>query len=137
MRTRPRLVLDTNALVSRLLLPASIPGQAVRKAIDEGQILLSEPVLEELAGVLARPKFDLYVSIADRQQFLRLLYRVAQMVVIVHRVRECRDPKDDKPLELALNGEGHVIVSGDGDLLALHPFRGVRIITPRAYLTAD
>lgn len=134
MRDRQRVVLDTNALVSRLLLPASVPGMAVRKAIDEAEILLSEPVLEELAAVLARPKFDSYVSIEDRQQFLRLLHRVAEMVVIVHRIRECRDPRDDKLLELALNGEAHAVVTGDDDLLALHPFRGIPIVTPRVYL---
>lgn len=137
MRPRPRLVFDTNALVSRLLLPASVPGLAVRKAIDEAQILLSEPVLDELAEVLARPKFDPYVTVEDRQQFLRLLYRVVEMVPIFHQVRACRDPRDDKVLDLALNGEARAIVTGDDDLIALDPFRGIRIVTPRAYLAED
>lgn len=137
MRPRPRLVFDTNALVSRLLLPASVPGLAVRKAIDEAQILLSEPVLDELAEILARPKFDPYVTVEDRQQFLRLLYRVVEMVPIFHQVRACRDPRDDKVLDLALNGEARAIVTGDDDLIALDPFRGIRIVTPRAYLAED
>ena len=136
MRVRPRVVLDTNALVSRLLLPASVPGRAVRKAVDEAQVLISEPVLEELADVLARPKFDAYVSIEDRQEFLRLLGRIVEMVPIVHTVRACRDPRDDKVLELALNGEANAIVTGDADLLALNPYRGIPILTPARYLDA-
>ena len=34
-----RIVVDTNALISRLLLPRSVPGDAVRKAADTGQLL--------------------------------------------------------------------------------------------------
>ncbi len=46
----------------------------------------------------------------------------------------CRDPDDDKFLELALNGEADLIVTGDDDLLALHPFHSIPIVTPAAYL---
>ena len=50
-------------------------------------------------------------------------------------VRECRDPKDDKFLELALNGRADLIITGDADLLVLNPWRGIEIVTPREYLT--
>lgn len=129
-----RIVVDTNALISRLLLPRSVPGEAVRKAADTGQLLVSEPTLAELAGVLARPKFTPYVTIKDRQQFIRLLGRVAEMVPITHIIRACRDPKDDKFLELAVNGGAQLIITGDKDLLVLNPFRGIPIITPAQYL---
>jgi len=134
MRLRERLVADTNALISRLLLPSSIPGQAVRKAVDNGLLLVSEATMEELADVLARPKFDRYISLEDRQQFLRLLGRLAEFVPIVYPVRACRDPKDDKFLEVALNGKAAVILSGDSDLLALHPWQGIPILSPAEYL---
>jgi len=49
-------------------------------------------------------------------------------------VNVCRDPKDDRILELALNGDAGVIVTGDMDLLVLDPFRGVRIVTPTEFL---
>ena len=49
---------------------------------------------------------------------------------------DCRDPKDDKYLELALAAGADMIVSSDGDLLALHPWRGVRILRPAEYLAA-
>ena len=134
MTARERLVIDTSALVSRLLLPASLPARAVRKAVAEGQLLVSDATLLELADVLARARFDPYVTLAERQQFLRLLGRIAERIPIVHSIRACRDPKDDKFLELAVNGEGRLIITGDADLLALHPFRGVDILTPARYL---
>ena len=131
---RQRLVLDTNALVSRLLVPSSVPARAVDRALVEGQPLASEATLEELAAVLARPKFDAYVSIEDRQEFLRLLGRLLEIVPIVHTIQACRDPRDDKFLELAINGEAELIVSGDEDLHSLNPFRGIAILRPRDYL---
>ena len=134
MRASKSIVLDTNALVSRLLLPGSVPAQAVRKAVQEADILMSEATLNELADVLARAKFDPYVSIEERQEFIRLLGRIVDIVPIVYAVYECRDPRDNKFLEVAVNGEADLIVSGDDDLLVLSPFRGVGIVSPAAYV---
>jgi putative PIN family toxin of toxin-antitoxin system len=135
MKDRPRVVVDTNALVSRLLLPASIPGQAVNKAVDEAQLLISEATLEELADVLARAKFDPYITIEERQEFLRLLGRIAETVQVIHTIRACRDARDDRFLELAVNGEASLIITGDADLLELDPFQDIPIITPASYLS--
>ena len=134
MKARDRIVLDHNALISRLLVPASIPARAVRKAVDTHQLLVLEATLVEFADVLSRPKFDRYVTVAERQEFLRLLGRIAELVPIIYTVRACRDPKDDKILELAVNGAAALIATGDQDLLALNPFHGTTIITPAAYL---
>jgi putative PIN family toxin of toxin-antitoxin system len=134
MRDRPRIILDTNTLVSRLLVAESIPAQAVRKAVDTGLVLVSEATMDELADVLSRRKFDRYISIDDRLGFLRLLGRVAEMVPIIYPIRACRDARDDKFLELAVNGSAALIVTGDADLLALHPFQGIAIISPADYL---
>ena len=135
MNARERVVVDTNTLISRLLLPGSIPGQAVRKAVAEDQLLASDDTIMELADVLARPKFDPYMTVDERREFLRLFDRIAERVPIIHVVRACRDPKDDKFLELAVNGSAHLIMTGDADLLALHPFRGIDILSPAGYLT--
>ncbi len=134
MKARTRVVVDTNVLLSRLLVPGSVPAQAVRRAVEQGQILAGEATLEELAGVLSRPKFDRYLTVSERQQFLRLFMRIAQWVPILHPVQACRDPRDDKFLALAVNGEAGVIITGDQDLLVLDPFRDVRILEPAAYL---
>ncbi len=134
MTPRPRVVIDTNALVSRLLLPSSVPARAVRLAVMRGQILASDATLTELAEVLGRSKFDRYVSIEERQAFLRLFNRIAERVEVIHVVRACRDPRDDKFLELAANGQADWIVSGDRDLQAMHPFRGIPVLTPAVFV---
>jgi uncharacterized protein len=133
-KARARVVVDTNALISRLLLPRSIPGQAVRKAVADCQLLASDATIMELADVLGRPKFDPYITIRERQEFLRLFNRIAERIPITRVIQICRDPKDDKFLELAVNGAAQLIITGDADLLALHPFHGVEILTPARYL---
>jgi putative PIN family toxin of toxin-antitoxin system len=134
MSERRRIVVDTNTLVSRLLLPRSVPTQTVRRAADEGRLLVSEATLGELAEVLARAKFDPYVALEERREFLRLLGRIAELVPIRHRVRACRDPKDDRFLELAVNGKADLIVSGDRNPLDMGTFQGIPIVTAAAYL---
>jgi putative PIN family toxin of toxin-antitoxin system len=108
---------------------------AIRKAVDTAQLLVSEATLEELADVLGRAKFDSYVTVRDRLEFLRYLSRVVEVISVIHRIHACRDPRDDKFLELAVNGQASLIVTGDKDLLALNPFREKPIITAAAYLT--
>lgn len=134
MRRRERIVLDTNVLISSQLLPASLSDWAVRQAGNNGVLLVSDATMNELADVLSQPKFDRYISLEDRREFLRLLARVAEFVPIVYPVRECRNPKDDKFLEVALNGKADMILTGDRALLSLHPWRGIAILSPRAYL---
>ena len=132
--TRARVVVDTNVLVSRLILPQSLPAKALSRAALEARLLISEATMYELADALARPKFDRYVSVEDRKGFLQLLGHIAEFVPVIQLVRECRDPKDDKFLDVALNGRADVIITGDADLLALHPWRRVAILSPADYL---
>jgi uncharacterized protein len=129
-----RWVLDSNLLVSRLLAPSGTAARAVDSALETGVLLVSEETLAELARVLARPRFDPYVSPTEREQFLRLLGGVARVVHITRRLQACRDPKDDKFLDVAINGEADAIVTGDTDLLVLHPFHGVPIVTAATFL---
>lgn len=131
------MVVDTGVLVSRLLVPRSTPAEAVRRAVDKCQLLVSEGTLDELADVLARPKFDAYVSLDDRQEFVRRLLRVAEVVEIIRPIQACRDPRDDKFIGLAVNGNAEFIVTGDQDLLVLDPFQGVRIVAPADFLAAS
>ena len=134
MATRKRIVVDTNLLVSRLLLPGSVPGEAVRRAESEGVVLASRETLGELADVLGRRKLDAYVGIEQRQKYMSLLQRTVDVVAVAHVVRVCRDPGDDKFLELALSGNADLILTGDRDLLALHPFRGIPIVSAGDYV---
>ncbi len=130
-----RCVCDTNVLVSLLLRRQSTPALAVARALTgSGKLLASPATLGELDEVLMRPKFDRYVSRAVRAQFLIDLMPVIELVRPEARIRACRDPRDDKFLELAAHGRADTIITGDADLLALHPFHGVAILSPQAFL---
>ncbi len=65
------------------------------------------------------------------------LVRLGVVVAPTVPVNDCRDAKDDKYLELALAAKAATIVSSDQDLLVLHPWRGVQILRPAAYLAAS
>ena len=136
MRSEPRCVFDTNVLVSALMFDRSKPARAFFVALRVGEVLVSADVISELSDVLGREKFRRYVNEEERGRFLRSLLREAKLVGIQETVRACRDPKDDKFLELAVNGDADCIVSGDDDLLTLGPFRGIRILTPDGFLEA-
>ena len=110
MKARKRIVLDSNTLVSRLPVPSSVPAQAVRKALREADILMSEATIAESVEVLGRKKFDPYVSLEDRQELIRLLVKIVDIVPIGSAVTACRDPKDNKILEVAVNGEADLII---------------------------
>ncbi len=130
-----RCVCDTNVLVSLLLRPGGTPGQAFTRAVrDGGKLLVSKATLVELDDVLSRPKFDRYVSRATRSQFLVDLMPLMELIPPSLPIRACRDPRDDKFLEVAVHGDADALVTGDDDLLALDPFHGVAILTPQDFL---
>jgi uncharacterized protein len=130
-----RYILDTGVLVSALLLPRSVPRQAVDRAFAQGIVLASVATIDELDDVLRRPKFDRYVQEDERLRFLARFIRDTNLIEVRDVVSECRDAKDNKFLELALSGKATCIVSGDSDLLVLHPFRGIPIVTPQEFMS--
>jgi putative PIN family toxin of toxin-antitoxin system len=119
-----RVVIDTNVFVSASIFSNSVPRQAVSKALRNTALLFSAPAMNELKEVLFRSKIDRFVSREERAIFLAQLESVAKIIPIIQIVRECRDPRDDKFLEVALNGSADLIVSGDTDLLEMNPWRG-------------
>jgi putative PIN family toxin of toxin-antitoxin system len=133
MATKPRFVFDTNAIISAVLIKRSISRRAFDKAISEGELLISVETIDELNRVLGREDFARYVTEDERMEFLAVLLREARLVEVTVHVGECRDPQDNKFLELAISGNAECIVSGDQDLLVLHPFRGISIVTPRDF----
>ena len=97
-------------------------------------MLVSFAALAELYDVLSRKQFRRYVDEEEVRSFLAALTREAQWIDVEARIQACRDPKDDKFLELAVNGGAELIVSGDADLLALNPFRGIPIVSPADFV---
>ena len=129
-----RVVLDTSTLVSAALRVDSVPSLALLKVLRECELCTSELTLQELASVLSRPKFDRYLARAERDQFVRLIGAYSVVWEVRDEVRDCRDPQDDKFLALALACTADMLVSSDDDLLTLDPYRGIPVLTPKAFL---
>ena len=129
-----RIVLDSNVILSAALFRQSSPRQALDKAAVSGQILMSNEILGELQDIFNRPKFDKYASKQVRNEFLNDFLTVVENVEIVQKITICRDRKDDKFLELAVNGKADYIITGDQDLLVLNPFQDIAIISVSDYL---
>ncbi|MEM1126105.1 MAG: putative toxin-antitoxin system toxin component, PIN family [Bacteroidota bacterium] len=129
-----RFVVDTNTLVSAVLMAGSVPDQAVRRARTLGTLLISPETLDELAEVLSREKFDRYVSWEKRQEFLEAMADQSVVVDPVERIQASRDTGDNMFLDVAVEGKALAIITGDGDLLELHPYRGIAIVKPASFI---
>ena len=133
-RRNLRVVPDTNLIVSAMLTGGTSPQQALEYVISRGTILLSTDTFDELESVLLRSGFDKYVPIGTRLNLLARLENQGNWTTVTQTITACRDPKDNKFLELAVSGQASHIITGDGDLLALHPFDSIPIVTPRDFL---
>jgi len=129
-----RVVFDNNVLISSVLLENSVPDKALTKAEADFTILCSEPIFNELVAKLFLPKFDKYVSIQTRKKGLKYFAQKALFIEPTEEITICRDPKDNMFLELAVAGKASCIITGDKDLLELHPFRGIKILSPSDFL---
>jgi putative PIN family toxin of toxin-antitoxin system len=128
-----RLVVDTNVVLSGLLFAGSIPSRVLQD-VQGSVILASNATRLELAEVAERTRFDRYVEREVRRRLVAEYLRATVIIEIPSPIRACRDPKEDKFLEVAVHGRADAIITGDGDLLALNPFRGVAIFAPADYL---
>ncbi|GAB6057086.1 putative toxin-antitoxin system toxin component, PIN family [Desulfonatronum parangueonense] len=131
MTKAERFVIDSNVLISAALRASGPPAtllEALRRST--AVLLFSHETQAELVSRLMKSKFDRYVSVPMRQRFLAQLDAVSEYVPIVNRPMGCRDPEDDIFLETAINGNADCLITGDKDLLAMHPFQGVPILLP-------
>jgi putative PIN family toxin of toxin-antitoxin system len=132
-----RFVIDTNILVSAVLIKSSIPDVVFKKARSLGIILFSDATFQELQEILNRSKFDKYVSVSVRTQFLAKFKLESEETEIVQMIKQCRDPKDDKFLEVALNGNATHIITGDKDLLVLEKIGTTKIISFSEFISKN
>jgi putative PIN family toxin of toxin-antitoxin system len=130
-----RVVLDTNVLISAALFRLGKPFACLDWVLENATLIVSRELLEELETRLARRKFSKYVDDARRRAFVADLGLSAIQVELSGAVKVCRDPDDNKLLEAAVAGRADCLVTGDQDLLVLHPFAGIPILTPDGFLT--
>ena len=129
------VVIDANVLVSAAIIVNSVSFLAARKAFLNDVVIRSSSTALEFSNTLKRKKFDRYFrNEYERDFFILLFTSQSKLIEVSHQVTLCRDPDDDRYLELALSGKADRIITGDPDLLVLNPFENIPIITPREFL---
>ncbi|MEP6628055.1 MAG: putative toxin-antitoxin system toxin component, PIN family [Ginsengibacter sp.] len=127
-------VIDTNNLISAFLFEYSTPKLAYDKVKQLGKIVESIETLNEFCDVFIRAKFDKYISFDKRLKIINDFMEIAIPQKITETIIDCRDSKDNKFLELAVAAKASCIITGDKDLLVLHPFRGIPILNSTDFL---
>jgi putative PIN family toxin of toxin-antitoxin system len=128
------VVLDTGILVSAAIRPDSIPALALEKSLLDFDVCVSHETLAELESVLARSKFDRYAPKTRREAFIAGFRERATLVDVSIIVTDCPDPKDNMFLALAEAAVAELIISSDPHLTNMHPWRGIPILPPAAFL---
>jgi uncharacterized protein len=132
-----RVVFDTGVLISALIRRQGTTG-AVLQALRDGKctILYSVDILVELIEVLGRDPFRVkyHIEPDDISALVNLIRLRGELITPLRKVAVCRDPKDDKFLEVALTSRADCIVSGDADLLDLIAFEDIPIYRSAEFL---
>jgi putative PIN family toxin of toxin-antitoxin system len=133
------IVIDTNVLLSAALSPNGTARKALDKVYKEFKIAQSDETYQELNTRIYKRKFDKYISDEDRQDFLDIVKKYSQFIEIKSQINTCRDPDDNKFLELAKDANTEFLITGDQDLLSLKSLAEYQnqIITPRDFLDLD
>ncbi len=121
-------------IINAALSPRSASRTALQKALRNDILVYSDKTLKELYEKMHLSRFDKYLSFKQRMIFYYDYEMNAYPIMIRHTIKACRDPKDDKFLELAKSAFADCIVSKDEDLLVLHPFEGIPILNVSAFL---
>ena len=129
-----KYVFDVNTIISAALIKNSTTALALDKAFASGELAVSDPILEELIEVIFRKKFDKYLSDERRLAFIARFERRIIKYEVTELINDCRDPKDNKFLELAIICNATCIITGDDDLLCLHPYKNIPIITASDFI---
>ncbi|HCS48494.1 MAG: putative toxin-antitoxin system toxin component, PIN family [Candidatus Aminicenantes bacterium RBG_19FT_COMBO_58_17] len=136
-KTPPRVVLDTNVIISALLF-RGLPSRLI-PLWQKGKmtLLVSSQVLKEYLRVLAYPRFELAAQEIKSIIEVELLPFV-EAVRVESKIRViAKDPSDDKFLELAVDGKADFLISHDKHLLGLGVFRGTQILSVAEFLRPD
>lgn len=137
MSSARRVVIDTGVLVSAALRPESVPSLALEKALLVYEACVSAATLEELRTVLSRPKFDAYLPLTLRMDLVEGYRERTIAFEVTETVSDCSDPGDNKFLALALAADAELILASDPHLTGMHPWRGIAIMPPAAFLVGQ
>ncbi len=130
-----RIVLDTNILVSALIVDGK--QRALLNAIitKNHKLIVSRKIIEEFVKITAEPRIRKYVSRQEVERFLHDLSLVSKLIPVRSKVSAVRDQKDNPILAAAHDGNARYLVTGDDDLLTLKKFKRVKILKAGEMLT--
>jgi len=129
----PRIVLDTNVLVSAFLKAASHPGAILQSILRFSlTILLDERILFEYRDVMRRPEFDFNLGAVD--EALAYFDRFGELIVAQPLALTIPDPTDKPFLEVALSGKADALITGNKKDFGRPP-KEIKIVTPRDFVT--
>lgn len=95
---------------------------------------MSQKQLQEINTVLRRPRFNKYIHPHELEEFMGLLRLKTIVPSNYGEINDCRDKKDNMILEAAVYGNADFIITGDGDLLIMDPYRWIRIVNPVTFI---
>lgn len=138
MRSKPRIVFDTNALISAALLPNSVSNQALALAVEHFEPITSKEAWQEFDTRIQRPKlFHYFGTVPKRDDVVMGINQALTHISVQSVVTDCVDPDDNKFLALALDGEASILITGDQQLLRMHPWRQVQIMRTGEFFRAQ
>jgi putative PIN family toxin of toxin-antitoxin system len=123
-----RLILDTNLWIS-FLISSKYERLDYLLFNQKCKLLFSQELLEEFVAVAKRPKLRKYISRDELEDLLETIDEVADFVNVASNISECRDPKDNFLLSLAVDGKADYLLTGDKDLLVLKKIGETKIRT--------
>ncbi|MBS1681994.1 MAG: putative toxin-antitoxin system toxin component, PIN family [Bacteroidetes bacterium] len=128
-------IFDTNTLISAILKPLGTPNLALSIARQKGKLVFCKETKDELIRVVSRNKFEKYLAFDLRIEIALSIIEGAEMRKIDSSPKiECRDPKDEIFLRLALRGDIDCIISGDIHLKEIDPFYNIPILPPSKFI---
>ena len=125
-----RVVVDTNVLLSAALSPNGVSAALVDRLLVVGKLVFSDATFAELEARIWLPKFDRYLPMERRRSVLDETSAGAIWVDVpmaIAQIGYSRDPKDDAFVHAAIAAHVSRLISGDKDLLCLHPLGDLQI----------
>ena len=134
MKSKPAyIVIDTNVLISAGLLPHSKSAQVLAIAVERFVIAQNEDTWHELETRIARQKFDRYFEKDGRLKHLIQIAQSIKRFESIAQIQYSHDQTDNKFLELAVDSQSSIIISGDPDLKNIQAFEGIEILSPSIF----
>ena len=133
-----RVVLDTNVLISALIVPGG-PSDYLYQSWSAGrfELITSKEQLDEFRHVTRYPRLRKYLRPAAAGTMLNEIRVLAVVTGPLPKLRVCADPADNFLLAMVQEGNADYLVTGDArHLLALKRYRTTRIVTVRALAKA-